>query len=84
MRMYITPVEINKFDKNIPDTCTKCNDCKRTLCHCIWGCNKIMGFWKEVNHVNNIINSIEFPLVPKIYILNVYPSIFKLKKILHL
>jgi len=28
MRVYVTPVLLNKFNKNITDICSKCNSCK--------------------------------------------------------
>ena len=48
MRVYITPVKLNKYNKNIPDVCTKCTGMKGTLFHCVWQCSKIQSFWKEV------------------------------------
>lgn len=80
MRVYITPVLLHKFDNNIPDICTKCNECKGTLYHCIWECREIMAFWKEVKHVIDEITSVMVPLEPKIFILHLYPPNLKLRR----
>lgn len=40
MRTYITPVQLNKYNSNIPDLCTKCMKERRTLFHCMWQCSK--------------------------------------------
>ena len=48
MRMYITPVKLNKFDPNMPDRCYKCNIHQGTLHHCLWKCEEIQHFWSSV------------------------------------
>lgn len=47
MRVYITPVQLNKYNNNIPDVCIKCGS-KGTLIHCMWECRQIKIFWEEV------------------------------------
>lgn len=41
-------VELNRYNKNIPDICTKCMEARVTLFHCIWQCRMIQLFWEEV------------------------------------
>lgn len=48
MRTYITPVQLNKYNRNIPDTCTKCTEAQGTLFQCMWQCNKIQSFWERL------------------------------------
>ncbi len=62
MRVYITPVLSNKFNENIPDTCPKCNVCKGTYFHCIWECEEISKFWKEVHNMIGKILNVSLPL----------------------
>lgn len=35
MRTYVTAVDLNRYNKNIPDKCTKCTETRGTLFHCI-------------------------------------------------
>lgn len=80
MRTYVTPEKLNKYNNAIPDTCTKCNREKGTLYHCIWQCTEIQLFWQEVkHHLQNILH-INIPLVPRLFILGLYPSTFKIRK----
>lgn len=46
MRTYITPVKLNRWSPNIPDSCSKCLDGKGTLFHCVWDCPKLHQYWK--------------------------------------
>ena len=80
MRTYITPVELNKYDKNIPDICTKCIDAKGTFFHCIWQCRKISPFWEEVRKTTEKIISKQIPTNPKFFLLGLYPKNSKYKK----
>ena len=47
---------------------------KGTLFHCLWDCNKIKDFWKEVAQMIFQIVSVKLPLHPNIFILGLYPS----------
>ena len=67
MRMYVTPVELNGYNKNIPDTCTKCMESKGTLFHCLWQCRKIRMFWEEVRVTIERIISKQITLNPKLF-----------------
>lgn len=66
MRTYVTPVELNRYDPNIPDICTKCTEDRGTLFHCFWQCRIIIiyilkakqhtfeGIWKPfIEYVRN-------------------------------
>lgn len=79
MRTYITPVKLNKFNPVIPDTCVKCQTHKGTLFHCIWECEKMQRFWKEVTHIISQIISKPIPVSPKFCILGLYPENLSLK-----
>ena len=73
MQTYVTPATLHKYNENIPDTCVKCNKCKGTRYHCIWECEDIMTFWKEVNDMINTIFNISLPLSTKTILLHFYP-----------
>ncbi len=79
MRTYITPVKLNKFNPDIPDTCVKCQTHKGTLFPCIWECEKMQKFWKEIIHIISQIISIPIPISPKFCILGLYPQNLSLK-----
>lgn len=70
----ISPVELNRYNKNIPDICTKCTETKGTLFHCIWQCRKIKTFWEEVRVRTEMITSEQILLDPKIFLLGLYPE----------
>uniref|UniRef100_A0A8C9XFM3 Uncharacterized protein n=1 Tax=Sander lucioperca TaxID=283035 RepID=A0A8C9XFM3_SANLU len=42
--------------------------------HCLWDCNKIKDFWKEVAQMIFQIVSVKLPLPPKVFILGLYPA----------
>ncbi len=48
MRTYVTLVNLNRYNKNIPDICTKYMEARGILFHCIWQCGKIKLFWEDV------------------------------------
>lgn len=80
MRTYVTPEKLNKYNNAIPDTCTKCNIEKGTLFHCVWQCTEIQLFWQEVKqHIQNILH-IQIPLVPRLFILGLYPYTLRIRK----
>ena len=74
MRTYITPVKLNKYNRNIPDVCIKCTDEKGTLFHCMWQCCKIKQFWGEVQKETEKIISKDIPMDPRLFILGLYPK----------
>lgn len=75
MRVYITPVLSNKFNENIPDTCPKCKVCKGTYFHCIWECEEISKFWKEVHNMIGKIINVSLPFGPRIFLMHLYPKL---------
>ena len=79
MRTYITPVKLNKFNPDVPDTCVKCQTHMGTLFHCIWECEKMQTFWKEVTHVIFRIISKAISVSPKFCILGLSPENLSLK-----
>lgn len=74
MRTYVTPAELNKYNKNIPDVCPKCMEAKGTLFHCIWQCMRIKTFWEEVRVITERILSKQVLLDPKLFLLGLYPD----------
>lgn len=46
-RQYITPSKLYLFNPNIPDSCIKCKQQKRSLFHCMWECPLMMTFFLE-------------------------------------
>ena len=53
---YTTPVKVNKYNINLPDLCFKCNEAKgrcMPCVPCVWECDKIQTFWREV--INNLV-----------------------------
>lgn len=73
MRMYVTPVHLNKYNNNIPDLCIKCNS-KGTLIHCMWECRQINLFWKEVRDIIEKFLSMHISLDPKLFLLALHPE----------
>ncbi len=73
-------MQLNKMYSNIPDTCFKCNIAKGTLIHCMWECDKIKEFWKEISNMIEHMVSISLPLDPGIFILGIYPENWYIKK----
>ncbi len=80
MRIYITPVVLHKYNENIPDTCLRCSDFKGTLYHCIWECEEVRHFWKDVKGMIEKILDVNIPLSPLIFLFHLYPEEIKLKK----
>lgn len=64
-RTYVTP---------ILDNCT--NDNVSTLLHCVWECQKIQLFWKDLVNLVPCIAAIEITLEAKLCILGIYPEHF--------
>ena len=42
MQTYITPVKLNRFNENIPDTYFKCREAQGSFVHCVWECSRII------------------------------------------
>ena len=80
MRVYITPVKLNKYNHNIPDVCTRCGEAKGTLFHCLWSCPRLKEFWGEVGQEIRKIISIEIVPEPKLFLLGLYPEGHKYKR----
>lgn len=76
MRTYITPVKLNQWSPDIPDTCNKCSEEKGTLYHCVWDCPKIKKYWKEVVLTISEIVGVNIPHQAKICVLGIYPNNF--------
>lgn len=74
MRMYVTPIELNRYDPNIPDICTKCTEDRGTLFHCLWHCRIIIKFWEEIRVIIEKIVSKSISLDPKLFLLGLYPE----------
>ena len=72
MQTYVTPIDLNRYNRNTPDVCTKCMESRRTLFHCIWQCRKIKIFWEEVRATIEKIISKQILLDPKL--LGLYPE----------
>lgn len=72
--MYVTPVELNRYDKNIPDACTKCMESKGTLFHCLWECKYIRAFWEEVRVTTEKVILKQMTLNPLLFLLGLYPE----------
>ena len=80
MRVYITPVKLNKFNNDIPDLCTRCGEDRGTLFHCLWSCPKLQRFWREVGQEIQNILSINVTPEPKFFILGLYPVGHKFRR----
>lgn len=74
MRTYVTPVELCRYNGNIPDVCSKCEQGRGTLVHCMWHCTKITLFWEEVRDIIQNIISKQIILEPKLFLLGLYPE----------
>ena len=79
MGTYITPVKLHNYSKEIPETCFKCNEVKGTFIHCIWECDKIRKFWREVMDKITMILSSNIPLDPVMILLYLYPTDLNLR-----
>ena len=80
MRVYITPVKLNKFNNNIPDLCTRCGEDRGTLFHCLWSCPRLEEFWREVGCEIQKILSITIVPEPRFFLLGLYPDGHKIKR----
>lgn len=74
MRTYVTPEKLNKYNGDIPDLCFRCGEEKGTFFHCVWECNKVQRFWKEIKQALDIILGTQLALDPKLFILGLYPD----------
>ena len=80
MRVYITPVKLNKFNNDIPDLCNRCEKDRGTLFHCLWSCPKLQVFWREVAQEIQKILSVNIVPEPKFFLLGLYPDGHRLKR----
>ena len=74
MWTYVTPIDLNRYNKNTPEACTKSLESRGTLFHCIWQCRKLKTFWEEVRAVVDKIISKQILLDPKLFLLGLYPE----------
>lgn len=74
MRTYVTPVELNQYNSNIPDVCPKCTDYRGTLVHCMWHCTKTALFWEEIKTIIENILSKQLVMEPKLFLFGLYPE----------
>lgn len=65
MQAYLTPVELSRYNGNIPDVCLKHKERRGTLVHCMWHCTKIALFWEEISDIIQNIISKQIILDPK-------------------
>ena len=77
MRLYITPILLNKFNPCIPDLCSKCGT-KGTLFHCLWDCPIIQAFWIEVLDILSYVTGVRLTVCPKLCILGIFSANCKL------
>lgn len=73
LRTYITPVKLHHFNPNIPDYCIKCMEEVGTLLHCLWNCQKLQIFWKEVLDLISKLTERVVPVEAKICLLHIIP-----------
>lgn len=76
-RTYITPVKLHHFNPNIPDDCVKCGKEKGTLYHCMWQCEELQIFWKQICALISDLIECKMPLDGKLCILHIFPNSFK-------
>lgn len=76
MRTYITPVKLHKFNPNIPETCLKCKQDIGTLYHCMWECNEIQTFWKNILVMIVKLTEGKIPCDLKLCLFHIYPVNF--------
>lgn len=74
MRTYITPVKLNQWSPDIPDTCIKCLEERGTLFHCVLDCPKLKQYWKII--LQTISDIVKVPYEAKVCILGIYPQNF--------
>lgn len=74
MRTYMTPEKLNRYNRNVPDICTKCINSKGTLFHCMWQCPEVGLFWEEVKRAIETIISKDISNNPVLFILGIYPK----------
>ena len=80
MRTYVTPADLNQYNENIPDTCSKCLETKGTFFRCTWQCKYIQKFWEEVRVTIEKIITKRLPLDPKLFLLGIYPVRYNYNK----
>lgn len=79
-RVYITPEKLNHMSSNIPDICTKWQNYKGTLIHCLWECSDIQKFWKDVINCLSERFNLKTPHCAKLCVLGIYPTGFSQTK----
>lgn len=62
-----------------PDTCFRCSDFKGKLYHCIWECEEVKKFWKDVEGMIEKILDINIPPSLLVFLFNLTPKEIKLK-----
>ncbi len=50
MRTCVIPEKLNKYNDAIPDLCIRCEEEKVTFLDCVWECNKVQQFHREINN----------------------------------
>lgn len=80
MRSYITPVKLNKFNRDIPDFCIKCDKEKGRIFHCLWQCSQVNKFWEEVKQFIEEILQINLQLEQNLFLLGTYPANCDIRK----
>ena len=55
MWTYVTPIDLDRYNTNLTDVCTKCMEFRGTLFHCIWQCGMIKIYQKVRAIVEKII-----------------------------
>ena len=76
MRTYITPVKLNSWSPNVPDTCSKCLVGRGTLFHCVWDCPNVKTYWETVVDKLSEIVGMKVPHQAKLCVLGIYPDNF--------
>lgn len=68
------------MSSNIPDICTKWQNYKGTLIHCLWECSDIQKFWKDVINCLSERFNLKIPHCAKLCVLGIYPTGFSQTK----
>ena len=74
MRVYLTPVRMNKINSQNSDLCYRCTKEKGTLLHCLWSCPYVKDFWKQVAVFLQHVLKVSIPLFPKLFLLGIFPE----------
>lgn len=57
MRMHVTPAKLNQFNKNIPDTCTKCMKRLKEHCFTVFGSTERLKYFGKRSELHLTLNS---------------------------